>query len=336
MGETQWRYLLPGWLRSVPADLAAVIAYTALVNVAVFVPLVRETPLRVVVGIGFVLFVPGYALIAALFPEAGAPPDEEPDDGLTDRGIDGIERAALSFGLSIAVVPLVGLALSFTPWGLTLGPIMVSLSGFAILMAAVATVRRSRLPPEDRFAVPYRSWIDGLVGSTLEAETRTDAALNVALVCSIVLAVGVLSFAVLFPPQGETFSALYLLTEDDDGELVAANYPSEIEVGEDHEIIVGIDNSERETVEYTVVVLEQATETDSNETTVIEEQELDRFEITLDHDETAHEPYDLAPTIPGEDNRIMWLLFPGDVPDEPSEDDTEYTTHLWIDVVEPE
>jgi len=30
---------------------------------------------------------------------------------------DGIERVALSFGLSIAIVPLIGLVLNFTPWG---------------------------------------------------------------------------------------------------------------------------------------------------------------------------------------------------------------------------
>ena len=48
------------------------------------------------------LFLPGYALIATLFPRK--------DD------LDGIERIALSFGLSIAITPLLGLALNYTPF----------------------------------------------------------------------------------------------------------------------------------------------------------------------------------------------------------------------------
>lgn len=56
------------------------------------------------------LFIPGYILIAALFTKK--------DD------LDTIERIALSFGLSTAVVPLLGLTLSFT-FGIRLIPIFI-------------------------------------------------------------------------------------------------------------------------------------------------------------------------------------------------------------------
>ncbi|MFP3976163.1 MAG: DUF1616 domain-containing protein, partial [Dehalococcoidia bacterium] len=65
--------------------------------------LLASGPARIVLGILFVLFFPGYMLIAALFPRK--------------ESLDGIERVALSFGLSIAVVPLIGLVLNYTPWG---------------------------------------------------------------------------------------------------------------------------------------------------------------------------------------------------------------------------
>jgi len=42
---------------------------------------------------------------------------QRPQPRHTVEGIDGIERVALSFGLSIAIVPLIGLVLNFTPWG---------------------------------------------------------------------------------------------------------------------------------------------------------------------------------------------------------------------------
>ena len=70
-------------------------------------------------------------MIAALFPKK--------DD------LDGIERVALSFGLSIAVTPLIGLALNYTPYGIKLIPILISLSVFTILMVFIAYIRRRRV-----------------------------------------------------------------------------------------------------------------------------------------------------------------------------------------------
>ncbi|AGB38638.1 DUF1616 domain-containing protein [Natronococcus occultus] len=357
------RLLLPRPVRRLPADLAAMLAVTVLVNVAVFAPIVRETPLRVPLGLAFALFVPGYVFIAALFPEAGeSPTADEPAADETARfsgesireGIDGIERVALAFGLSIAVVPLIGLVLNFTPWGIRLVPIMVALSGFTVAATAIAAHRRWELPAEERFAVPYHEWYAAGRTELLEPDTRLDGALNVMLILSIVLAVGVVGFAVVSPPAGEQFSAVYVLTEDDDGEYVADGYPTEFTQGESAEVVLGIDNHEHETTDYTLVAVEQQTETvvnesavtessgedenqtAVNETVVTDQQELDRFETTLAHNESWHQTHELEPTMTGEDVRIVWLLFPdGEVPAEPTTDDTEYHVHLWVDVEEP-
>ena len=120
-----------------PADLALVIALTLACILFVMVPPLNETPVRVLLGLLLVLFLPGYSLIAALFPKR--------DD------LDGIERIALSFGLSIAVVPLLGLALNYTPFGIRLVPILVVLSVFTVLLAVIACVRRQGLPEGERF-----------------------------------------------------------------------------------------------------------------------------------------------------------------------------------------
>ena len=58
--------------------------------------------------------------------------------------LDGIERVALSIGLSLAVVPLLGLILNYTPWGITLTPIVVSLACFTEALALGALVRKYR------------------------------------------------------------------------------------------------------------------------------------------------------------------------------------------------
>jgi uncharacterized membrane protein len=94
-------------------------------------PLNEISPIRIILCLPLVLFLPGYSLIAVLFPRK--------DD------LDAIERIALSFGLSIAVVPLLGLALNYTPFGIHLSPILTVLSVFTISLAMGAYARRSRI-----------------------------------------------------------------------------------------------------------------------------------------------------------------------------------------------
>ncbi|NOQ33548.1 MAG: DUF1616 domain-containing protein, partial [Methanosarcinales archaeon] len=67
--------------------------------------------------------------------------------------LDGIERIALSFGLSIAVVPLLGLGLNYTQYGIRLVPVLLGLSLFTILLALVAYIRRARISEAERFVV---------------------------------------------------------------------------------------------------------------------------------------------------------------------------------------
>jgi uncharacterized membrane protein len=45
----------------------------------------------------------------------------------------GIERIALSFGMSLAVVPLLGLILNYTPWGIRLESILYSVASFIFI-----------------------------------------------------------------------------------------------------------------------------------------------------------------------------------------------------------
>ena len=83
---------------------------------------------RWILGSIFVLFLPGYVTVQALF--SGR------------RELDDIERFALSVGLSLAITPLMGLLLNYTPWGIRLDPIVLSLSIFTLDMAIIGTIRR--------------------------------------------------------------------------------------------------------------------------------------------------------------------------------------------------
>ncbi|MBI4302910.1 MAG: DUF1616 domain-containing protein, partial [Chloroflexi bacterium] len=100
-----------------------------------------QNDLRTVLGIVFVIVFPGYSLVSATFPRKG--------------DLSGVERLALTLGLSIAIVSLIGLIYNYAPWGITLNPMLYSLFGFNLLVSAIAWYRRRRLPPAERFCIEF-------------------------------------------------------------------------------------------------------------------------------------------------------------------------------------
>jgi len=343
--DTDWWQLIPRPLRQLPADLVAIILLVGATAVAVLAPVVDETPLRVVLGLPFVLFLPGYAFIAALFPEGNHSIATDPDTGSdgdnedpTDRGplprngIDGIERTALSFGLSIAISPLIGLVLNFTPLDIRLVPVTLSISAFTLLMTGVAARRRWRLPSEERFRVPYQEWYTGLHRELRQPETQVDKVLNVILVVSLLLAVSSVAYAVMVPKQGESFTEFYLLTENESGDLMADEYPQNFTVGESQSVVVGINNHEHRSMNYSVVVELQRVQFTNNSTQVLEEETLDRFSPSVDSNGTWRQRQSIEPTLTGDRLRLVYLLYQGEPPHEPSVDEAHRETHLWINV----
>jgi hypothetical protein len=85
-------------------------------------------------GIILVLFLPGYTFIKALFPTT-VPVKT------SSESLDNIERIALSIGMSLALVPMVGLILYYTPWGIRLTPITLSLLALTAICATAALLR---------------------------------------------------------------------------------------------------------------------------------------------------------------------------------------------------
>jgi len=186
---------------------------------------------RVALGLPFVLYFPGYALIAALFPGR--------------KALDGIERVALSFGLSLAVVPLIGLGLNYTPWGIRMVPILVSLVAFTFLLSAVAFFRRRKLTEEEvyypvfNFTMPRWSELG-----------RLDRFLSVILILAVLFAVGSIVYVVTTPKTGEKFTEFYILGPGGK----AADYPRNLAPGQRGDVTVGVVNHEYAPVTYYVEV----------------------------------------------------------------------------------
>jgi hypothetical protein len=116
------------------ASIAAIFTIPADLQPYVFI--------RYVLGIIFILWLPGYTFIKALFPR---PPPSKPATSLTGtvQNLDAIERIALSIGLSLALVPITGLLLNYTPWGITLTPTVLSLAALTLASATAAVLREN-------------------------------------------------------------------------------------------------------------------------------------------------------------------------------------------------
>jgi len=227
-------------------DLLAIAVVTALLCIVVV--FVDSSVARVILGLPFLLFFPGYVIMAALFPRRS--------------DIGGIERVALSFGLSIAVVPLVGLVLNYTPWGIKLYSILASLALLVLAMSGLAWFRRMRFPPEDRFGISFT------LHPPYWGSKGVDRFLYVVLVLAIVGAIGTMSFVLVSPKEEERFTEFYILglegTADwyptqfvlEGGEVVLVRYGSDGAFKDAEEgygtVILGIVNHEEQEAVYRV------------------------------------------------------------------------------------
>lgn len=317
-------------------DLTVVLAVLVFANVAMFVPVVNDSFVRPLLGFVFVLFVPGYAFVAALFPAASRDADRKQGGRIYRRrsnGITGIERALLSLGSSAVIVPFVAFVLNFTPFALSLVPVVMVVSAVTLVATGVAAVRREALPADRRFHVTLRSRLGQAKTGLVDDRSQTDLALSVCLVLSVLLAGSSLAYTVATPEHDDAFTELYLLTENESGDLVADDYPQNLTAGTSSTLTVGVENHEYEPQRYTVVTALQRVETSGNEATVVDEQVLGRYQTgVLADNETWRQTHDVTPQLTGEDLRLTYLLYRGDAPPDPSVDSAYRSLHLWVDV----
>lgn len=115
----------------------ATISLTLVTTIAAFAIFQDAYPavyVRYFLGLIFILWLPGYSFIRALFPV-------ELPFRSSSKELDLLVRAVLSIAVNLALVPMIGLILSYTPWGLQFVPIVASLLAFTATFATIAIAR---------------------------------------------------------------------------------------------------------------------------------------------------------------------------------------------------
>ncbi|HNX39328.1 MAG TPA: DUF1616 domain-containing protein [Methanothrix sp.] len=304
-------------LARIPSDLLAAALLSIAVLLFTLTPLSNVPVVRIPLGLLMVLFVPGYTLIAALFPHRA--------------DLEGIERIALSFGLSIAVVPLIGLGLNYTPWGIRLTPVVISLAAFTLAMAAAAYWRRSSLAEEERFSIRIRETARGWMAEFLEDNhSRVDRALTVILILTIIASVAALVYVIVTPKQGEKFTEFYILGPGGK----AYDYPTSVLSGNRSTVIVGVVNHEYAPVNYTMRMVLNSTAgrnyTPEQAWPRPEDLQILTQNLTMVHNETWERPVNYTLNRTGDYQKLEFLLYK-----EGNFTGSYRDLHLWVNVSRP-
>jgi uncharacterized membrane protein len=234
----------------------------------------QNNVLRITLGVPFILFFPGYTLVAALFPRRGR--------------LHGIERLALGLVLSLVVTAFIGFILNYTPWGVRLYPVLLALAGFILAASLIVWYQRRRQGEETGFNINLDfNWLNW------RGKSAADRVLFIILIAAVMTTIGIVSYAAAVPVKGERYTEFYIL--DSEGDI--GNYPEELALGEEAAVVVGIINREREEVSYRVVALISGIESD------------EIGPVLLVPDAEWRESIILAPTSRGNGQKVEFILY---------------------------
>ena len=260
--------------KRIPVELLVIDALT-LMLVAVIL-LLPEGVFRVILGLPFALFFPGYALVAAVFPHRSRTGN--------------ILRLTLSVAVSFALTAIAGIILNYTPLGINLLPMLYTLTALTIASSLVAWFRWLRLPPDERYMVPPDFW------AILLRDGKVDRLMSVLVAVVLIAMLIVLVYTIWTPKTGEKFTEFYILGAQGQ----ASDYTLDVDEDGTGSVTLGIVNREGKETDYIVVVSEPG-EADS---------EIARVSLQPDHiwEQTVEFPIGTV----GEGEKIKFLLFKED------------------------
>jgi len=155
------------------------------------ITLIPSNIVRIIIGLPFLLFFPGYTLLEALY-------IKKEDLGLT-------EKLALSTGISIAIVALIGFILNYTNWGIKPDLVLYSIAGFILIMTVIALIIRVIKHNKPGFTIEY------IFDLTILSNIRQMRSFSLILIILILGAAGILGYNAVNLQARETYSEFYIL-----------------------------------------------------------------------------------------------------------------------------
>ena len=294
-----------------PTDLIIVILWSIIAAV-VALALPDGNILRMILGIPLVIFLSGYALVSVLWPGIKTE---------VTKSIDDLERIALSFGLSMVLISITGLVLSYSPLGVTFESSLYSNLIITLILVSIAFFLRNRLPEDQRF------YLNILFFNRILPEGKNEKIFVAVIVICLIIA-GI-SFAILIMTPGvdDKYSEFYIL----DANGTAENYPTNLTTNDAGQVIVGLKCHEYETTNYEIIIgIEEAN-------TIIENNDwslpfdlisMNRSTRTviLEHDGVFEEVFNFNINEPGI-YKITWQL-------NIEGENSDYDVYFWVEVLE--
>ncbi len=261
-----------------------------------------DSLITVIVGIPFILFFPGYAILSVVFPSA--------------KHLATVERMVISLGLSIAIAPVVGIGLNLFEIGAGMSLILLIIALVSLVFVLVGLFVRNRTEGAYLPVSPSRAW--SWATSSLGQKGRGKKIVSGVMVVAIIASATALVVLVAYPPQSESFTEFYILGPDGK----SADYPHKLLTGQSASVQVGIVNHEHRQVNYSLEIWLSGVTIVNNQTSVQSMYLFEARNITLEHVpvnvvETGIKQYEFNYTFQVQiagDYRLFFILYLDDEP----------------------
>lgn len=272
--------------KSIVSDFSDLILLSGVLLVTllfIYSPYINSGVIRYVLSLATVLFVPGYMLIAAVYP------------GKDSLG--NMERLLLAVTFSIILVPMACFVLNYTIWGIRLDSTVAVITLLTGYFTVVAFLRRLALPKDRRLSLSLE-WLYGDVRKVLvpSSKSTTDLLITAVLLLSIISVAAVTAYSAIGHRPVDRYTELFLC--DANGSL--GNYPTMLQSGQNSSIVVGISNFEGKDMVYNLVVNFD----DGNMPF-----DIYREQVTVPDNQTVRRAIFLTPKKPYEQARVTFSLY---------------------------
>jgi uncharacterized membrane protein len=289
-------------------DIAAAVAIALLGAVVLSLRPGLPFAVRAAIVVPLVLFVPGYVIVGALFPAEKGVQTARVEPSL-------VERFGLALGLSIFVVPVIGVVVDAL-LSLTLVPVLDTIAAVTIAAGVIALVRRAQLAPAKRF---HTTRAIRTAFSGARERPLTQLFLIGAVLLSVV-AIGA-SGVVATTGSDDSVTQFYLTTEGPDGGQLMATAET---IDDDSTQQLTVESPADPLGEYTIVA-RTGVVADGD---VTEQRTVGQTTVTLGENGTATTTDDLELDRDGRPIVLTYLLYE----DEPADTPTRENAVRWLRV----